>query len=132
MDPSPQPECELATITLDLHDLPQRLVLEAPGGIHDHISARKPALAPAVDIGIAGSAELEISPDIDVPGPEVGVDVVVVTVRLVRHPVGRAEVDPAGDRSVGVVVENGDVHPVATLLQHVNTELALFERLGFR
>ena len=59
---------------------------------------------------------------------EVGVDVVVVPVRLVRDAVGRAEVDAARHRSTGRVVDHRHVHPVAPLLEHLDPQAVAFDR----
>ena len=57
------------------------------------------------------------------PGIEVGVDLVVVAVRLVRHAVGRSEVDAGRDGLSGLVVHDPDVHPVLARLDQLDSHL---------
>ena len=67
------------------HGLAERLVLEAARHVDEHVAARQPALAGAVDVGVGDLPEPDVAADVEVPGAEVRVDVVVVAVRLVRH-----------------------------------------------
>ena len=81
----PQRQLPLAGLYRDLG--PQRLVLEAAGNVDYHLAARKPALAGAVDVGVGYLPQAGVAPYVDVPGAQVGVDLIVVAVRLVRHAV---------------------------------------------
>ena len=70
---------------LDPDRLAQRFVLETPRDVDQHVTARKPALAGAVDVRVRRLAEAYVAADVLVPAAEVLVDVLVVAVRLVRH-----------------------------------------------
>ena len=87
-------------------------VLEPAGHVDEHVAAREPSLAGAVDAGVGDVPEPDVAADIDVPGPEVGVHVVVVTVGLERHPQGAAEMHSARDGAPCGRVEHPHVHPV--------------------
>jgi hypothetical protein len=114
--PPLQPQGQFSLTRLDPNLLPQRLVFESSGDVHDQVSTRKPSLTRSVDVRIRDAAKTQVAPDVDVPRSEIGIDVVVMTVRLIRHAGGRTEMDPARDWSAGLVVEHGDVDPVPALL----------------
>ena len=110
--PSLEAELKLPLTRLDGDLRSQRLVLEPARHVYDNLSARQPPLARAVDVGECRLTETQIATHVVVPRPEVGVDLIVVPVRLVRHTVGRAEVDAAGHGTPRLVVNDSDVHPV--------------------
>ncbi len=110
---TPDPQRQLPLALLDAHGLPKRLVLESAGHVDDHLTARKPALAGAVDVGVGALPEHDVAAHVQMPAADVLVDVVVVTVRLVRNTFRGTEVHPARHRASGRVVQHLDVHPVA-------------------
>src|SRR5919204_3995651 len=83
--PAPQPQRELLLTRLDRDPLAQRLILIATRDVDQDLAARQPALTAAVDVGVRDLAKTKVAADVDVPGAQVRIDVVVVTVRLVGH-----------------------------------------------
>ena len=118
-----QTQLQLALAGLDRDLRPQRLVLEAARHVHDDLSSRQPPLASAVDVGEGRLPQTEIAAHVVVPRSQVGVDLVVVPVRLVRHAVGRAEVDAAGYGPPGLVIDDRDVHPVLAGVDKLDLDL---------
>ena len=123
--PALEPQRQLALAGLDAHTGAQRLVLEAAGHVHDHVAARQPALAAAVDVGVGDLTHPHVATHVHVPTAVVGVDLVVVAVRLEGNAGRRAEVDPARHRLAGVRVEHGHVHPVAAAVQQLDPHAAV-------
>ena len=82
----------------------------------------------AVDVGVGDLPQPQVAADVDVPGAEVRVDVVVVAVRLVRHALRRAEVDAAGDRPPGLVVQRRYVDPVAAAVDQLQPHARRLDR----
>jgi hypothetical protein len=80
---APDSQRELALAGLDADGLANRLVLVALRDVHDDVAAREPAAAASVDVGVGDAPETDVAPDVDMPRAHVGVDVVVVPVRLV-------------------------------------------------
>ena len=105
---------------LDPHLRPQRLVLEAPRDIHYHIATRQPALAPAVNVGVGDMSHADIAADVYMPCVEIGIDLVVMSVRLVRDALRRSEVDAARHGHAGVVVHDRNLHPVAPAIHQLD------------
>ena len=110
------PKIQQLLTRLDPHRLPERLVLEPAGHVHHDVAARQPALAGAVDVGVAALAQPDVAADVVVPAAEILGDVMVVAVRLVGDSRRRTEMDPARHRPPGRVVDDADVHPVAAAL----------------
>jgi hypothetical protein len=79
-------------------ELPDRLVLEPARHVDDDVATGEPSLAAAVDVRVRRPAESQVATDVNVPGPEVRVDVGVVPVRWIGHALERPEMDPARDR----------------------------------
>ena len=121
---APNPQRQLPLARLDPHRLPQRLVFEPARDVHDDVASRQPALAGAVDIRVAALAQPDVAADVVVPAAEILRDVIVVAVRLVGNPLGRAEVDPARHRPPGRVVDDADMHPVAAVFRQLERDLA--------
>ena len=119
LPPALQPQLQGALAWLDLQFGAQRLVFVATRHIHDHFSARQPALAGAVDVRIGDLPQAHIAAHIEVPSPHVGVDVGVVAVRSVGDALRRAEVDAAGHGLPSGVVDDLGMHPVAPALHHL-------------
>ena len=105
---------------LDSHFRPQRLVLESARHIHDHIAPWQPAFAPTVNVGVGDLTHAHIATHVYVPSVEVGIDLIVMSVRLIRNPFRRSEVDPARHRPAGVVVYNRHLHPVAPAVHQLD------------
>ena len=126
--PPADPELELALAGCDVNDLSDRFVLVPAGDVDDDAAAREPSLAGAVDVRVGGATEAEIAPDVDMPGPEVRVHVVVVAVRLIGHPLGRPEVDATRHGPARVVVEHGHMHPVPPLLEDLDPHAVVLGR----
>ena len=122
MAPAFESELQLALTGLDLQLRPQRLVLEPPRHVDDHLAPRQPALAGAVGVGIGGLAQSHVTPDIEVPAPEVGVDVGVVAVGGVGDPLRRSKVDAARHWFASVVVHDRRVHPVSAAIDDFDLE----------
>jgi hypothetical protein len=122
VDESSQPEHELLLTRLDPDDLPQGLILEPASDVDDDIAPRKPSLAPSIDVGIGGVAELHVAADVDVPRGQIREDVRVVPVRLEGDPLRRAEMDPARDRFPGPIIDDGGANPVAPRIGQFDAE----------
>ena len=108
---------------LDTHHGPQGFVFESTRHVHDHVAAREPTFAPSVNVGVCDLAHAHIAAHVYVPRVQVGVDLIVMAVRLVRYAVRRPEVDPAGDGSAGVVIHHGHLHPVAPAVRQLHADL---------
>ena len=120
--PTAEADLEFALAGLDFELGAQRFVFEAAGSIHLHAADGQPALAAAVDVGVGGLVHAQVAADVGVPGVVAGVEVVVVAVGLVGDALGRAEVDAAGQRLAGGVVDDAGVDPVAALLGEAEAE----------
>ena len=118
--PALQAQRQFALARRDRQARAQRLVLEAARHIHDHIAARQPALARAVDVRVRDLPQAQVAADVDMPGAEVGVHVVMVAVRLVGHAIGRAEVHAAGRGLAALVVEHRHMHPVLAVVDDLD------------
>ena len=129
VDPAFEAQGQLPLPRFDVHPGAQGLVLEPPRHVHDDLAARQPPLAAAVDVGVGDLSEAEIAADVDMPGAQVGVDLVVVSVGLVGNAFGGAEVDAAGDRFAAVVVEDGNVNPVAPAVEKLDPHARGFHHL---
>ena len=129
VNPAFEAQSQLPLPRFDLHPGAQGLVLESPRHVHDDLAAGQPPLAAAVDVGVGDLSEAEIAADVDMPGAEIGIDLVVVSVGLVGNAFGGAEVDAAGDRFAAVVVEDGDVNPVAPAVEKLHPHARGFHRL---
>lgn len=127
--PALEPQGQFLLPRLYLHPGPQRLVLEPPRHVHDDLAPGQPPLALAVDVRIGDLSQPEVPADVDVPGVQVGVDLVVVAVGLVGNAFGRAEMDPAGNRPSRVVVEDGDVYPVPPPVQELHAHARRLDHL---
>ena len=101
--------------------LSQRLVLEPPRDVDDHLASRQPALAGAADVRVRDLADPHVAADVVVHSAQVGVDAIVVAVGLIRDALRRAEVDPARDGLARVVVEHGHVDPVAAAVHQLDS-----------
>ena len=104
MNPALQPQGQLPLSWLDPDPLAQRFVFEAPGHIHQDITAGKPPLAGPVDVGIVHLSQANVASDVDVPAVHPRVDLAMVAMGLVGDSFGRAKVDAAGNRLSGVLV----------------------------
>ncbi len=66
-----QAQGQLPLTGLDPDRLAQRFVLETARDVDQHVTARKPALAGAVDVGVRRLAEAYVAADVVVPAAEV-------------------------------------------------------------
>ena len=112
VDPPLETQFEMLLCRSDIDSLAKRLVFVTARDINDHIASGKPALRCTVGICIRDLPETHVAPDIDVPSVEVRIDLIVMTVRLVRHAVRRSEVDAARDDLSSLVVNYSYFHPV--------------------
>jgi hypothetical protein len=78
---------------------------------------RQPALARAIDVGVADAAKPEVAADVDIPGVHIRIDPVVVAMRLVGNALWGAEVHPAGHGLPGLVVNHCRADPVPARCQ---------------
>ena len=85
VDPSLQSEFEILLPRLDGGASAQRLVLESPRHVHYHVTPGKPALAGPIYVGIRNLAQPNVAANVDVPCSEIGVDLIVMAVRLIRY-----------------------------------------------
>src|SRR5712692_5260426 len=85
--PAPQPELQPPLARFDGDALAERLVFEPAGDVDEDLAAWQPALATTVDVGIGDLPETQITAHVDMPRVVVGVDMVVVAMRLVGHAV---------------------------------------------
>ena len=122
VDPALETQFEVALAGGDANLGAKRVVLVAAGDVHDRLAPGEPALRRSVDVGVANLAESQVAANVDVPGVEVGVDLVVVAVRLVRHAVGRPEVDAGRHGLPGLVVHDLDAHPVLARLDQLDAD----------
>src|SRR2546421_1671416 len=90
--PALQPQRQFLLTRRDRHPRAQWLVLEASGHVDQHLATRQPALACAIDVGIADAAQPEGSANVDMPGAHIRVDPLMVTMRLIGNAVRGAEV----------------------------------------
>ena len=120
VDPALETQLKVALAGSDVDLGAERVVLVATRDVHDDLAPGEPALGRAVDVGVADLSETQVAANVDVPGIEVGVDLVVVAVRLVRHAVGRSEVDAGRDGLPGLVVHDTDAHPVLARLDQLD------------
>ncbi len=125
--PTLESQRQLALSRLDVYLRPQRLVLEAARHIHDHLAARQPALAAPVNIRVRNLPQAQVPADVHMPRIKIRVDVIVMAVRLIRNALRRAEVDAAGDGTIGLVIEDGDVHPVPTAIHDFQLQARRFD-----
>gem|GEM_PF-4111294 len=110
--PALEPQCQFALPRLDADLCPERFILEAARHIHQHLTARQPALTAPVNVCVRDLPQAQVAADVDVPGAEVRVKVIVMAVGLIGNAFRRAEVDTAGDGSSGFVIKYGNVNPV--------------------
>ena len=66
--PALQPQRQLLLTRRDRHPRPYRLVFKATSHVDRHLATRQPALARAIDVGVADAAEPDVSADVDMPG----------------------------------------------------------------
>ena len=123
VDPTLETQLKLLLPGCDLDLGTERLVFVTAGRINDHLAPRKPALCRAIDVGVTDLTKPGVATDIDVPRIEIGVDLVVMAMRLIRHTVGRSEVDAARDDLPGLVVDHAHLHPVLARFRQRNVNL---------
>src|SRR5262249_16513620 len=75
-----------------------------------------------IDVRVGRATQPEVAAHVDVPCPQVGVHVVVVTVGLIRHTLRRTEVDPTRDGSTCLVIEHRHVDPVPAVPEDIHTD----------
>ena len=105
-------------------------VLKPSGHVDEDVASRQPPLTGPVDARVSDVPKPDVAPDVDVPGAQVGVDVVVVPVGLERHPLGAAEVHAARDGAPSLGVEDSDVGPVPAPVRKLETGHSLHDRLA--
>ena len=128
VDPAFQAQLKLLLSRSDLDLGTERLVFVATRGINDHLASWQPALCRPIDVGITNLTKPRVAADVDVPSVEVGVDLVVVAVWLVRHTVRRPEVDATRHDFPGLVVNYLDLHPVLTRFGKCNAHFFGLDR----
>src|SRR5713226_12999 len=94
-----------------------RLVFKAAGHVDHYLATRQPALARAIDIGVADAPEPDVAADIDMPGVHIRIDPAMVAMRLVGNAVRGTEVYPAGYGLPGLVVDHRRADPVPAGVQ---------------
>ena len=127
VDPALETQLKLLLSRGDLDLGTERLVFVAAGRINDHFALWKPALRRAIDVGVTDLTKPGVAADINVPGIEIGVDLVVMAMRLIRHTVGRSEVDAARNDLPGLVVDHAHLHPVLAWFRQRNVNLVGFD-----
>ena len=105
-------------------------VLEPSGHVDEDVASRQPSLAGAVDVRVSDVPEPDVAADVDVPGAQVGVDVVVVTVRLERHPQRGCGSALGTGRGARLGVEDSDVGPVPAPVRQLEPGHSLHDRLA--
>ena len=121
--PAPEAQFEVALAGGDVYLGAEGVVFVAARDIDDDLAPGEPALRRAVDIGVADLAEPEVAADVNVPSVEVGVDLIMVSVGLVGHAFGRAEVDAGWDGPPGLVVHDANANPVLARLDELDADV---------
>ena len=85
VDPTFQSESKLLLAGFNAYTSPQRLVLKATRHVHDDITPGQPSLAGSVDVSVRNLAQTDVASNVDVPSAEVGVNLIVMPVRLIRN-----------------------------------------------
>src|SRR5207247_10719933 len=99
------------------HPRPYRLAVEAASHIDHHHATRQPALARAIDVGVADATESDVAADVDMAGVHIRIDPLLVAMRLVGNAVRGSEVHPTGHGLPGLVVDYRRADPVPASVQ---------------
>ena len=121
VNPSLEAQSQFALSRFDLHPRPHRLILKSPGDIHNDLTARQPPLATTVNVRISDLSKPKIATNVNMPAIEIGIDLIVMPVRLIGNPLWRAEMDAARDRLARIVIKHSDVNPVPSPIQEFHT-----------
>ena len=110
----------------------QRFILKPARKIHDDLTARQPSLACTVNIGVSDLPHAQIAAHIHVPIAEIGVDLIVVAHAVGREcPRGERKVNATWNGFIGIVINHGNMNPVASSGLRVPPVLAAFRRRLF-
>ena len=115
--PALQPQRQFLLARRDRHPRAYRLVFKAAGHVDQHLATWQPALARAIDVGVADAAEPEVAADVDMPGVHIRIDPVMVAMRLVGNAVRGAEMHATGYGLPGLVVDHRRADPVPACVQ---------------
>src|SRR5258708_28435818 len=103
--PAFEPQRQLLLTRRDCDPRAYRLVFKAAGHIDHHLATRQPALARAINVGVADAPEPDVAADIDMPGVHIRIDPAMVAMRLVGNAIRGPEVHPTGHRLPGLAVD---------------------------
>src|SRR5258708_11879451 len=127
--PALGPQRQVLLTRRDCDPRAYRLVFKAAGHIDHPLATRQPALARAINVGVADAPEPDVAADIDMPGVHIRIDPAMVAMRLVGNAVRGPEVHPAGHGLPGLVVDHRRADPVPTSIQQFQAHAWQFHDL---